>query len=148
MTDDTLDGMRIVRPEGGLRYETGRSVIRELISAGETGDRWGLVEVTARPDEGVATHLHRREPEAFIVLEGEMELHGAEGVTRIGPGDIVLVPPDTEHGLRTPTGGRWLAIWPPALDGILAATEKVAGDPAALAELRRRHGTEPGKRYT
>ena len=30
----------------------------------------------------------------------------------IGPGDIVFIPPDTEHGLRTPEGGRWLAIWP------------------------------------
>jgi hypothetical protein len=25
---------------------------------------------------------------------------------------VVFIPPDTEHGLRTPQGGRWLAIWP------------------------------------
>jgi hypothetical protein len=24
----------------------------------------------------------------------------------------VSIPPDKEHGLRTPEGGRWLAIWP------------------------------------
>jgi len=24
---------------------------------------------------------------------------------------VVFSPPDTEHGLRTPNGGRWLAVW-------------------------------------
>jgi quercetin dioxygenase-like cupin family protein len=33
-------------------------------------------------------------------------------VAQLHPGDIVFIPPDTEHGLRTPNGGRWLAIWP------------------------------------
>ncbi len=75
-----------------------------------------------------------------------MELHGAEGVTPIGPGDIVFIPPDTEHGLRTPGGGRWLAIWPPALDGFLAEA-KSATTPEAVADARSRHGFEPGRRY-
>ena len=35
-----------------------------------------------------------------------------DGVTRIGPDDVVFIPSDTEHGLRTPNGGRWVAIWP------------------------------------
>ena len=26
--------------------------------------------------------------------------------------DVVFIAPDTEHGLRTPNGGRWLAVWP------------------------------------
>jgi quercetin dioxygenase-like cupin family protein len=83
-----------------------------VISASDTGDRWRLGEVTAVPDEGVATHLHPGEPEALIILEGAVELHGAQGVAQLHPGDIVFIPPDTEHGLRTPNGGRWLAIWP------------------------------------
>jgi quercetin dioxygenase-like cupin family protein len=41
-----------------------------------------------------------------------VELHGAQGLAQLHPGDIVFIPPDTEHGLRTPNGGRWLAIWP------------------------------------
>jgi quercetin dioxygenase-like cupin family protein len=147
MSQNSLDGMRIVRPGGGRTDESRRSAIRELISPSETGGRWGLVEVSADPDEAVATHIHVGEPEAFIVLEGDMELHGAEGVTKIGPGDIVFVPPDTEHGIRAPEGGRWFAIWPPALDGLLSATASVAGDPAALKELRRLHGIDSGKRY-
>ncbi len=107
-----LDGMRIIGPADGAFVPGNRSRSRELVSALETGDRWSLGEVTAEPDESVATHFHPGEPEAFIILEGLLELHGAQGVARLGPGDVVFIPPDTEHGLRTPTGGRWLAVWP------------------------------------
>jgi quercetin dioxygenase-like cupin family protein len=92
------------------------------------GGRWALGEVIAEPDEGVATHLHPGEPEAIVILEGGVELHGREGVIRIGAGDVVFIPPDTEHGLRTPDGGRWLAIWP------AGAHDRVPG---------RRYGTRP-----
>jgi quercetin dioxygenase-like cupin family protein len=107
-----LDGIRILGPADGDFDRSPRSRWREVISASDTGDRWRLGEVTAVPDEGVATHLHPGEPEALIILEGAVELHGAQGVAQLHPGDIVFVPPDTEHGLRAPNGGRWLAIWP------------------------------------
>ena len=107
-----VEGMRIIGPADGVFEASPRSKWRELVSASETGSRWRLGEVTARPDESVATHLHPGEPEALIILEGEVELHGAQGTTQLRPGDVVFIPPDTEHGLRTPAGGRWLAIWP------------------------------------
>lgn len=107
-----LDGIRILGPADGDFDRSPHSRWREVISASDTGDRWRLGEVTAVPDEGVATHLHPGEPEALIILEGAVELHGAQGLAQLHPGDIVFIPPDTEHGLRTPNGGRWLAIWP------------------------------------
>lgn len=107
-----LDGIRIIGPGDGQVIERPTSVLRELISTEDTGDRWSFGEVTAEPADEVGTHLHPGEPEAIIILEGQMELHGAAGVTEVGAGDVLFIPPDTEHGLRTPTGGRWLAIWP------------------------------------
>ena len=107
-----LDGIRILGPGDGDRRPGRGTALREIIAASDTGGRWSLGEVVAEADESVATHIHPGEPEAIIVLEGEIELHGATGVARLGPGDLVFIPPDTEHGLRTPTGGRWLAVWP------------------------------------
>jgi quercetin dioxygenase-like cupin family protein len=108
-----LDGIRIIGPRDGRVTEGPTSTLREIISAADTGQRWRFGEVTALPDAGVATHLHPGEPEAIIILEGDaIELHGAEGVTHVTPGDVIFIPSDTEHGLRTPNGGRWLAIWP------------------------------------
>lgn len=104
--------MRIIRRgDGGwIHQRTSRS--RELVSASDTGDRWRLGDVVADPDEAVGTHLHPGEAEAIVILEGPVELHGAHGVTTLEAGDVVVIPPDTEHGLRTPGGGRWLAVWP------------------------------------
>ncbi len=107
-----LDGMRIMGPADGPVDAGPNTRLRTLIAASETAGRWALGEVIAEPDEEVATHLHPGEPEAIMILEGEVELHGREGVIRLGVGDVVFIPPDTEHGLRTPAGGRWLAIWP------------------------------------
>lgn len=107
-----LDGMRIMRRGDGPFTQNPRSVSRELVTAADTNERWRLGEVMAQPDEAVATHLHRGEPEALMILEGNIELHGSDGISHLRPGDVVFIPPDTEHGLRTPQGGRWLAIWP------------------------------------
>ena len=107
-----LDGMRIIGPNDGPFTQNPRSVSREFVTAADTNERWRLGEVTARADEAVATHLHLGEPEALIILEGNVELHGSHGIAHMCPGDVVFIPPDTEHGLRTPQGGRWLAIWP------------------------------------
>jgi quercetin dioxygenase-like cupin family protein len=107
-----LDGIRIVGPRDGQLTRGASTVLRQIVAAADTGDRWSFGEVRADPDESVATHVHPGEPEAIFILDGTMELHGAVGVVEIGPGDVVFIPPDTEHGLRTPTGGRWLAIWP------------------------------------
>jgi len=107
-----LDGIRILGPDdGSVRAGTG-STIRELVGAADTAGRWRLGEVIAEPDEDVSTHLHPGEPEAIVVLEGSLELHGSAGVTTVTAGDVLFIPPDTEHGLRTPTGGRWVAVWP------------------------------------
>ena len=107
-----LDGIRILGPGDGLVSSGSGSTLRELISSADTDARWRFGEVVAEPDDAVGTHLHPGEPEAIIVLEGKLEVHGAAGVTEVGPGDVLFIPPDTEHGLRTPSGGRWLAIWP------------------------------------
>ena len=107
-----LDGIRIIGPGEGQVDARPTFKLRTIIAATDTGERWSLGEVTAEPDEEIGTHLHPGEPEAIIILEGRMELHGAAGVTEVAAGDILFIPPDTEHGLRTPTGGRWLAVWP------------------------------------
>ena len=107
-----LDGIRIIGSTDGYVTELPTSSSREIITASDTGDRWRLGEVRSEPDEVVRTHLHPGEPEAILILEGEVELHGASGVTTVRAGDVLFIPADTEHGLRTPTGGRWVAIWP------------------------------------
>lgn len=142
----TDDNLLVLQPGEGTSYGD----ILQLVEARDTGGLWGLVIV--RSDRGSSgwTHLHRGQPEGFFILEGDLELCGAEIVTRVGPGSFVLVPPDTEHSFRVLSEeARWLAIWPPSLDGVLEELEEArAGgrdDPETVAAIRARHGTERGR---
>jgi len=143
----TSDNLLVVQPDERQHFGD----IARLVEAGETNGRWGAVIVHAERGTSGMTHLHRGEPEAFFILEGDLEVCGAESVTPIGPGSFVLVPPDTEHTLHVLSEeASWLAIWPSALDGLPEEIERARtegrGDPETLMEIRRRHGTESGRR--
>ncbi len=148
-TETTADGLLVVEPDGGDTFPS-LDIVRK-VRASETGGHWGAVVVTGYPGEGGRTHSHDDGHEAFFILEGPVDLLGAESVTRLETGAFVLVPPGVEHGLRMVGDGvsRWLAIWPPALDGFPDAAETATRDgagPDALAAIRRGHGVSPGRR--
>ena len=144
----TSDGLKVIAPGEGDPFPA--LDLRRLATASETGGRWGAVVVSGEPTPHVRTHVHVGEPEAFFILEGRVELLGAESTTPLEPGSFVLVPPDTEHGLRIlgDRPARWLAIWPPALDGLPEEIEQVTregGNANALREARERHRMVPGR---
>jgi quercetin dioxygenase-like cupin family protein len=148
-TVDTSDGLVVIGPDEGKRY--GHLV--QLVEAKETGGRWGAGIVQGRRGGGGGewTHVHRGEVEGLLILEGEVELCGAETVTRIGPGTFVLVPADVEHSLRVVSEtARWFAVWPAALDGLQEKLAQAAregrGEPEVAARLRAEHGMETGRR--
>jgi len=42
-------------------------------------------------------HHHADEDELFLVVEGEIEIQLRDGVVRLGPGELVVVPRGVEH---------------------------------------------------
>jgi quercetin dioxygenase-like cupin family protein len=103
----TNDNLLILASDEGKSH----GHILQKVEAGETGGRWGVVLVEGTQGTSGWTHLHRGEPEGFFILEGELELCGAESRTRIQPGYFVLAPADTEHSFRVLSDkARWLAI--------------------------------------
>jgi len=144
----TSDDLVVIHPGEGKRY----GHILQLVEAKETDGRWGAAMVEgARGAGGAWTHLHRGEAEGLFILEGELDLCGAETVTKIGPGTFVLVPAGVEHTLLVSSEtARWLAIWPAALDGLQEELEQAAQegrkDPEVAVRLRAEHGMEPGRR--
>ena len=92
--------------------------------------------------------MHSDEDDAFYIVEGEMTFIFGDQSVAAPPGTFVLVPPDTEHGLRIVGTGeaRWLAIWPAALDGLVEELLTLdRDDEPGAARVRRRHGIEPGR---
>jgi quercetin dioxygenase-like cupin family protein len=143
----TADGLLVLGPDDGDRNPGGDIVRKSQASDGD--GRWGAVVVSGVPGEGGQTHRHAGEAEGFFILQGQVELLGVESVSPLSAGAFVVVPPDTEHGIRIVGDGpaRWLAIWPAALDGFIEDLQAAGpdADRVALATIRTRHGIGPGR---
>jgi mannose-6-phosphate isomerase-like protein (cupin superfamily) len=91
-------------------------------------------------------HVHSREDELFLSLEGDhvIELDGEEH--RIGPGESVFAPRDVPHAQRrvVPGEGRLLVVTTPGgLEGFfreLAAADAGTLGPDAYATASERYG--------
>ena len=96
-------------------HTTERCYIREV--ANNAADP-GLSIAQARVEPGVTTRWHRLQgiTERYCILEGEGLVEVGElAPTRVGPGDVVVIPPDCRQRIRN-TGAhdlRFLAICSP-----------------------------------
>src|ERR671916_1063857 len=60
----------------------------------ETGDLYSVVEVLEPQGARAPLHLHRKEDEAFYILEGEMTFRIGEETIKVRPGSFVFGPRD------------------------------------------------------
>lgn len=137
------DGLRIPLPAIGIEQ-------RVLVPAAATSGQLAMLEETTQPGKGPPLHIHHRQTELFRFLEGEYELvvGGRRYVATAGA--AAIVPPGVPHAFRNIglTPARLLFVLTPALEGEAFFTELAAAlaagrpDPARLAELTQRFGTE------
>jgi len=69
--------------------------------AGQTRGSLGVIEQIVPPGLGSPYHVHRREDEAFYVLEGAIRFFSGEHSWVLGPGGFAFLPRDLPHGFRT-----------------------------------------------
>jgi len=70
------------------------------ISGGQTDGAYAVVEETTPPGGGVPLHVHGREDEVFIVLEGRYEVACGGEVHVLDPGAVAHLPKGIAHGFR------------------------------------------------
>ena len=135
----------------------GQISIRFLIDGPTTGASLTLFEFEVAPGAKVpVAHSHDAYDETIYGLEGTltMTLNGVP--TEIGPGDVLFIPRGVVHRFDNlhPTASRSLAVVSPGILGAgyfreIAAVIKAAmesrtpPDPAAIAQIMRRHGLTP-----
>lgn len=100
---------------GGDRY------IAKVRSA-ETQGQLCVYELHVQPGNGPPLHVHRREDETFVILQGECSVwDGAAGKgIKAGPGDTVFAPRDVPHTFKN-TGAGMLRVMVIATPGALDA---------------------------
>ncbi len=69
-------------------------------SGKDTGGAYALIEVMVPPQSGPPPHLHRREDEAFYIVEGEFEVHVDEERLTAGPGSWVQMAKGSVHHFK------------------------------------------------
>ncbi len=59
-----------------------------------------LAEATLSPGAATAAHRHPRTEEIYYVLQGMGRMTAGAEERLVGPGDGILIPPDTRHRIR------------------------------------------------
>lgn len=131
------------------------NLARIRVAGADSGGRLAVVESEGRRGDMPPLHVHRREEEAFYVLDGELSLHLPGRSLTLGAGEAFLPLKDVPHTYRVESEtARWLAIVTPAgFDDFVREVGEPAPeetlppagrqhDPARLAEIAARFGIE------
>jgi quercetin dioxygenase-like cupin family protein len=109
----------------------------------ETDDLYSIVEVLEPEGARAPLHLHRKEDEAFYVLEGEMTFQIGEQTIRARPGSFVFGPKDVPHTYAVGSGPAKLLflLSPPGFEGFVEAVSEPAEAPPCRHPRRMVHRT-------
>lgn len=103
------------------------------LDAEESEGTLDVIEMEGRRGEMPPLHVHHREHEYFVVLEGEMSVHFPDASRTLRAGEAGFAPMGVPHVYRIESErARWLALSSPA--GFSKFVAAVA-DPAATEEL-------------
>lgn len=84
----------------GQVWSVAGDVYTILISSEESGGAYTLIEGRVPPHGGPPPHIHRREDEAFYVIEGDLDFTCDGKTVRCGPGSFIHLPRGTLHFFR------------------------------------------------
>jgi uncharacterized cupin superfamily protein len=80
-----------------VRHGAGGGLYRILVTPAETGNTHFAFEAIEPPGGGPPLHIHTREDEFFLVLEGEITFYIDGRVIRAGAGQSAFVPKGAAH---------------------------------------------------
>ena len=132
------------------------NLARVHLDGRRTGGAYCLVEMYGPPGDIPPLHVHRREDEAFCVLEGRLRLFVGDEVVDVGPGECAIAPVGVPHVYRVESEepARWFVVCSPAgFDEFVREVGERAEedslpppgrpfDADALVESAGRHGVE------
>ena len=146
--------MHIPPDEGETLWFVGDLITLKMVGE-DTAGAFALAEEITPPQGGPPPHMHTREDEAFLVLEGELEFVVGDRTITASAGSVVYGPRGIAHTFRNvgPTPSRMVVLIMPA--GFEKMVEEVGEpviDPSSppegppdierLAAVQRKYGVE------
>jgi quercetin dioxygenase-like cupin family protein len=98
------------------------------VTGEQSGGLYSLAEVFVTPEGLVPLHVHRREDEAFYVLDGELTIQIGDATHEAGPGTFVFGPRNVPHryAVKSPTARLLMVFSPAGFEGFIRATSEPA----------------------
>lgn len=96
-----------------------------LLSGEETGNAYTLMEIFMPPGGGPPPHMHHREDEGFLVMEGEVTFYLGEETRILKRGEYIFAPRGTAHHFRNTGSSTALIIATASPAGIEKFFEEV-----------------------
>jgi mannose-6-phosphate isomerase-like protein (cupin superfamily) len=90
----------IVPPDGGRAIRAFGSTAVFKLGGAETGGAVSLAFAETPAGAGPPAHVHRRDDELFVVLEGEISFWTPSGWVPTTPGTVVFAPRNAAHTFR------------------------------------------------
>jgi quercetin dioxygenase-like cupin family protein len=118
---------RLAAGEGNARW-WGGALATIKVTGKETSGLYSIVEVVEPHGARAPLHLHRKEDEAFYVLDGEITFHIGDETLKARPGTFVFGPKNLPHTYTVDSGpARLLFLLSPAgFEGFVEAISKPA----------------------
>jgi quercetin dioxygenase-like cupin family protein len=112
-----MNQVKDLLPGEGAVVEMAGQTIRCQVIGEQTGGAMAVLEATLGPGLLCAPpHMHRREDEVLVLLEGELTVQVGERVIRAAPGEFVFMPRGVRHAFWNPVAApaRYLVFISPA----------------------------------
>jgi quercetin dioxygenase-like cupin family protein len=145
----------VVRPERAQALWFIDNLVRVHVDGEASGGQLAIVEEWGRRGNMPPLHVHQRDDETFLVLDGELSLFVAGEQLVLNAGQAAVAPREVPHAYRVESEqARWLVISTPAgFESFVRAAAKPARaeelppagrphDPAALAQAAAEVGIE------
>jgi mannose-6-phosphate isomerase-like protein (cupin superfamily) len=114
------------------------------VSSAHTMGAYSVIEIVADPGNGVPLHIHSREDEHFIVVEGTLDIANGDRRWDAPAGTSVTVRRGVPHAWCNPsdTPLRMLVVFSPGqIDGLFRALAGV-DDVDKITDIAARYGTK------
>ena len=117
--------------------------LRIRVSSAQTMGAYSIIEIVADPHSGVPLHIHNKEEEHFIVLDGTLDIAVGNRRWDAAAGSCVTVKRGEPHAWCNPsdTPLSMLVVFSPGrIEGLFKAAAGV-GDVDKIAAIAARYGT-------
>ena len=119
---------------------------QSFVASGEqTGGAYALIETANDPATGVRLHVHEREDETWLILEGEYFFQVGDQTFQAHAGDYVFGPRGVPHLYANQTASvarALIMVTPAGFEGFWRESARLGNDPAAHEALGQKYGVK------